>query len=346
MLRFHRWLGLLMAVFWILQAATGIVLTFRWEIEDATLAGPRVPLDIAALGARIETASREHGIVSDAWASSAASDRFDIYYTDASGADRVMRVDGAGGVLRDRSAANMLAEGALFDTLTKFHTSLFAGSTGKWLIGISGVLLLTNLVLGIQMAWPRAGNWARSMLSRPRGPTTARLRGWHRTLGLWGAIPAVLIVSAGIALVFIEDLEKLFHAEIAAPKASTSAARTIGPTEALAVALARYPGAKLSAIEMPNDEHAWYRVRLRASSDVHRNWGKTAVYISAANGTVIEDQRAHSLRSVRGALDFVYPFHTGQAGGAVGRFLVLLIGAWLLTLMTFAIRAWLRSRSS
>jgi uncharacterized iron-regulated membrane protein len=139
-----------LALFWIVQAASGIVLVFRWEIEDATVPGARVPVDLIALGKRIEATTRERGVVSSLWATSAAADRFDIYYTDSAAAERILRVDGAGRVLRDRASDLKVAEGAIFDSLTAFHRSLFAGTTGKWLVGISGVLLLTNLALGLR----------------------------------------------------------------------------------------------------------------------------------------------------------------------------------------------------
>jgi uncharacterized iron-regulated membrane protein len=124
----HRWLGLFLALFWIVQAASGIVLVFRWEIEDATVPGARVPVDLIALGKRIEATTRERGVVSSLWATSAAADRFDIYYTDSAAAERILRVDGAGRVLRDRASDLKVAEGAIFDSLTAFHRSLFAGT--------------------------------------------------------------------------------------------------------------------------------------------------------------------------------------------------------------------------
>jgi len=36
-LRLHRWIGLIFAAFWLLQAVTGALIVFHWEAEDAIL---------------------------------------------------------------------------------------------------------------------------------------------------------------------------------------------------------------------------------------------------------------------------------------------------------------------
>ena len=45
----HRYLALALAVLWLSQALTGLVMVFRWELDDAFIAGDAVPLDPAAL---------------------------------------------------------------------------------------------------------------------------------------------------------------------------------------------------------------------------------------------------------------------------------------------------------
>ena len=57
--KFHRWLSLTMLAFWFLQAATGVVMAFRWELDDALVAGPAAPLDPEALAATIARIERE-----------------------------------------------------------------------------------------------------------------------------------------------------------------------------------------------------------------------------------------------------------------------------------------------
>ena len=103
----HRYLGLLAALFWLIQAASGVAIAFRWEIDDALLAGPQAPIDASALGLRIEAIARAHGGVSSVWASGAVADRFDINYTGVSGVERVMRVNRANVPTLNAKAGNI-----------------------------------------------------------------------------------------------------------------------------------------------------------------------------------------------------------------------------------------------
>lgn len=337
-----------MALFWIIQAVTGVLIVFRWEIDDATLAGASVPFDPHALAGRIDEVGREGGTVSSAWASSGAATRFDIYYTDASGVARVMRVDGAGRSLRDRAEEATFAGGAIFDKLSSIHTSLLAGTIGAVIVGVSGLLLLTNLAFGLKLAWPRGRQWSRSLVQAPRGPSRARVRGWHRLVGLWGAVPAVLIVLAGVLLAFESNVERWLGVERELPTAVPGGESTIAPRaqEPLATALALHPGATLSAFIMPEPEHPVYRIRLRSPGETARNWGMTTVLVSAIDGRVLQDERAPSMFTRRGFLDFAYPFHTGQLGGWLTRAFVLLLGGWLIAMIWLGSRAWLTNRSA
>src|SRR3546814_15565666 len=59
----HRWLSLAMMGFWLLQALTGMLLVFQWELDDATVAGPAAPTQIAAIGGRLTAlAAAEPGL--------------------------------------------------------------------------------------------------------------------------------------------------------------------------------------------------------------------------------------------------------------------------------------------
>ena len=65
--------------------------------------------------------------------------------------------------------------------LVVFHHELLAGKTGSWIVGISGILLLSNLTLGLITAWPRRGWWRASLKPSSKGrpqrgsiPGTAR----------------------------------------------------------------------------------------------------------------------------------------------------------------------------
>src|SRR6185312_6934400 len=152
--KFHRLLGLCVAAFWLIQAVTGVLLTFRQELDNATLRRHGAPVVTAGLGHRIELIQHAGGRVTSLWVADFGADQFDLRYVDA-GTERLMRVDGAGRVLRDGLENALLVNGGFFRTLTLIHTSLLAGDTGEWIIALSGFLLVVNVALGLKLAWPR-----------------------------------------------------------------------------------------------------------------------------------------------------------------------------------------------
>lgn len=343
LLRVHRALGLALAAFWLLQAATGGLLVFRWELEDALLAGSRAGVDSAGLGARIDDIVRAGGRPLDLWASSQAATRFDIYYVDAGGTPRVMRVDGKGQSLRDAVDAGYVGNGAFWDTLTLVHTGLLAGEAGRWVVAASGAILLCNLGVGLAVAWPRAREWRRVLLGRTAGGALARIHAWHRRLGLWLGAVILPFVAAGVLLCFEDELRGLLDAGIPVPDAQ-AAGSTVAASAALAIAAARHPDARLSAVIMPADGEPWYLVRQHRPGDMRRNWGTSTLFVSAADGKVLLDQPAADAPTMRAAIDALYPFHTGQAASTAGRLLVLVQGVWLVAMTVLGVELWRRRR--
>lgn len=343
----HRWVSLTVAAIWLVQAVTGTLSVFRWEIDDWTVAGEHVPVDLKAVGAKVDSLAASPDLsVSSVWTSGTNAGRFDVHY-DWNDAYRIMRIDGQGRTLRDRSGEQVAAQGAIWDTITNIHTSLMLGDTGKWLIGISGLLLLSNIVLGLKLAWPKRGTWRKTLFGKPAGKSTAQLYGWHRKVGLWFAFPALFTVTAGVSMVFSDGLERGLHAELADPAVIPAAKLEgkVGFAQAVGMALETFPGSSFSGVSLPDGESPWYRVRLRNSGEVPRKWGTTVVWVAASDGRIIEAYDASTPRPSRALIDTLYALHTGQIGWVIGRLIVLAIGLCLLMLIALGIPLWWKRRS-
>src|SRR5204863_4627665 len=138
-------------------------------------------------------------------------------------------------------------------------------------IGLSGVLLLTNIVLGLSLAWPRAREWARALVPVGAGAPAAKVYSWHRAIGLWLAIPALLAVSAGIIRAYDDPLADRFEDTRPAPTEAAVAAEPASAgasvAEALSTALHLYPGSTLAALKLPSAHAPWFAVRVRQAHD-------------------------------------------------------------------------------
>jgi uncharacterized iron-regulated membrane protein len=339
----HRRLGLWVGVLWLLQALTGSLVAFRYEIDDATIHTADVRLDPAGLGARIEALTRAGASVESVWSSGSGTDRFDVYFTGVGGRAETLRVDGAGSPLRHSSADDRTLTTAVLEALSTAHESLFAGDAGRWLIGVSGAVLLVNLLSGL---WFARSHW-RAWLRWPAGAPGARLLGWHRQIGLWLAVPAAIVALSGVGLAYRQELEERAGPAPGPPPAEASGApgpARVTAAQALGLALDRYPGAGLTALILPSADGPWYRVRLLTAAERPRVWGTTTVWVDAADARVLAFSDARTKPAVQRLLDALYPVHTGESGGITARVVVVLTGLGLAVLFGAGTAAWYSRR--
>lgn len=346
----HRYLSLGLALFWILQALTGVALVFRWELDDASVAGASRPLDVAAIERRIGLLEEERpGWAATAiWSSATGAHRYDITLENPStGEARTWRVDGLGAVLRSMGSGEKVSNGALYDTLTTFHQTLFLGDRGHWIIGASGLLLASNILLALGLALPRPRRWRAALVPAAGGPVRAWSYAWHRAVGLWLFLPAAVLALCGAAISFEDPLRGWLGAEVAAPSVqptASPAAPRLSPGQAMRQALARYPDATISGVTFPSANAPWYRIRLLQADEPRQAFGRTTVYVSGDDGRLLGDyDTTRAVWRLR-IFDLLYPIHTGQILGPAGRTVVLLVGAWLTVMCGLGIALWASRR--
>ncbi|HSG91923.1 MAG TPA: PepSY-associated TM helix domain-containing protein [Pseudomonadales bacterium] len=343
--RLHRYLGLCLAVLWLSQAATGLVMVFRWELDDATLAGAAAPLDPAALEARVaalEAAQPGHS-VQQLYTSGSGAERFDLYLRSTDGDTDLVRVAGDGRVLRTQPYGRDFGEAGLIQAAAFLHQTLLAGDTGHWIVGVSGLFLLLSIGLGAVLAWPRRGTWRRTIWPRGLRPGAGRVYAWHRAAGLWLAAPAIVLVACGTLMVFEDPLRRALDLDAQPPELRQAPGPTrtpVGLAAALGAALGRFPDAALSGATMPAPGRPWYRVRVLQPGEWRRAYGTSVVYVSAADGTILLAEDALTAPAARRFVEGLYPVHTGEAGGLAGRLLTFAIGSWLLAMLGLGTTLW------
>ena len=341
LLRLHRWAGLAAAGLWLVQALTGMVMVFHWELEDLTVPGVHRATDLDAIDRRLSILAppgSDRRVIS-VWTTAGAADRYDVTVA-RPGEREVVRISGDGAVLRVRDKR----ERGLFGTLVLLHQTLLAGAAGGWIIAASGALLLSNLVLGVMVAWPRKGAWRRAVAPPGRGPLTARIFGWHRALGLWLSAPAAILVLAGATLVFEDGLRNWAHAQPPKIPAIPATRTPVSVAAAARAAEAAVPGSRLTMIETPKAGEAAYRIRLLAPGELRRAYGMTTVFVDANTGRICALFPAASAPVARQFVDALYAVHTGEAEGLPGRLLNLTLAVWLATMVILGVTLWLRRR--
>jgi uncharacterized iron-regulated membrane protein len=352
-LRLHRWVSLSCLAFWAMQVLTGVLIVFHWEIDDALLGGGNAPFDPYAIERRMDIlAPSESGVsVGSLWESGGTTGRYDLFLDRPEGSS-VVRIDGAGKILRERADGEMFANGGWIDTLVGLHHNLLSGDTGSWIVGASGILLLSNLAMGAVAGWPRGGRWRKALWPglAKRG-SAAHAYAWHRAIGLWGVLPALFLVCAGTMLVFADAVNGLVRPDPIGPSSPVSAevsgatsltGSKVGFASAVRAARDRYPEGKVSGVSMPSDDSPFYKVRLLQPGESRRIYGTTTVFVSATDGSVLGSSDALRDGAGRSFVDGLFPFHTGEMGGLAGRIAVLAAGFWLLTMFVLGVVLWRR----
>lgn len=342
----HKYLSLTFGILWVLQALTGVLIVFRGEIEDALLAGPAQPLDAARFGAAAERLVKARGeALAYVMASEGSPNRYDLLFRNGSDQLQAVHVDGAGSVLRERPYDHDYPAPGLFATAHDFHETFLAGDRGKLFLGFSGALLLSNLIFGLTLAWPSRGQALRRvLLPGTSGPFNANVFKWHRALGLMIVVPAILLVSCGIAMQWpVEDWLGVDSPQPVPP--DTAVSNTISADrfplgDAITTALARHPGATLSIVTLPDQDRAWYKVRVRAPGEIRRVFGETTVFVDARDGSVLLDRDAAAMPLDERIANAFFPIHNGEFLGVAGRIVVLLVGLSLLTMATLGGCLW------
>lgn len=344
LVKLHRWLGLAAAAIWLVQAVTGILLTFHFEAEDAMLSTRNVPTDPAAIERRIETLAEAGGKarVDWIWTTAGLSDRYIILHDDSAGVSRKAYIDGAGTMLRNAPADDY----SFLGLMREVHLTLVAGTAGHWILAVSGVLLLTNLIFGLIVAWPKRGQWRQALRPRGRRGSTAGYYSWHKALGLWAGIPALIIIASGTLVMFEEQVRDLVGAEEVSLPPNRATGQPVGFAAASRAAVAAIPGSRFVGTTMPSAGDASYHAWVRAPGELYRGgYGGSLVIVDANDGSIRGAWPITDASMSQIVVASFYPLHTGEGLGLAGRILSLATGLWLAVTIVLGVLLWWRRRA-
>ncbi|MDR3510191.1 MAG: PepSY-associated TM helix domain-containing protein [Caulobacteraceae bacterium] len=346
----HRWLGLALGAIWALQALTGMALMFSRPLDDWSLRASGRPADLAVVDRSLAAILSAHpgARIAEYLPSGGAPGQIDVLVKPRRGASRVVRIDAAAGaVLREGDWSGPPGRVSLIRAILLLHKQLWAGEVGKTLIGLSGLVLLGNLLAGLRLAWPARGRWRATLVpGRERTPVMGAL-GWHRAVALWLAPLALVTVVTGAGMAWSGELQRLFGvADDVRPAAARLAGAPIAPSAAARAALARYPGSSLADVVMPSAKAPWYLIRVRRPGEWRQVFGASLVYVDAHSGAVLAARDALAQPLAGRVIDGFYPAHTGEWAGLGGRIVMFGVGLWLVSTIGLGCGLWLTRRAA
>lgn len=351
--KLHLWLGLTVGLLWALQGLTGAGLVFHRELdrwahpERVGSAGPMAPVDrlVAAATAAGGAAPKRLSVVDT---------RSDIVMADYDGVDGTPRQ-----LFLDAATARVLGErlylpgapgdGATSRFLYNLHERLTAGETGEVIIGSSGILLFSSLAMGLWIGWPRVWRGVAKVKAWRTRPQ--KLYGWHRLVGLSAGFALLLMVPAGIYMIFSAPIRGAVAAVMPhqlpykpAPLPDGAPADWIAPQVAYAAAQARFPDARFVRLTLPSAGAPAFVIRLLQPGEVRAWSGITTVTIDARSGAVLDVYDPLKAPLSNRLADAAFSVHNGEIAGVAGRLLVMLAGVSLPTFYVTGVWLWLAKR--
>ncbi len=346
-IKFHKWLGLALGIFWLLQVISGSLLVFHRELDDLLLASEEyihskatLDLDTALLAVSRELDNAKPSAIIN---SGGQGDFFDILSITPQNETLVTRVSGlTGEVYRTTHWSAPIPKLAFFRIVFLFHKDLLFGTVGHWLIGISGVFFFITACMGLYIGWPQKGLWKSVLKPKPFKWKQTGLYAWHRALGLWVS-PVLLIVSlSGALMVWNIPLKELSGAIIKPPviERAPDNQSPLSLNQAIKKALTLFPGALVAIVELPQDARPYYTIRLKQHAETRRIYGTTTVFVSSITGNILSIHDPLKAPLKFQTFDAFYSLHTGEIFGLAGRVVYQITGLLVISAICFGGLLW------
>lgn len=216
--------------------------------------------------------------------------------------------------------------------LYDLHYRLLLEKPGGVVLGWTGLALIVLLLSGLWAWWPR-GSWAKALRFKRLAPQQRRLRDWHKLGGLSGLVVLVVLTGTGVMLELPDESNAALNA-VGLPVsgmhdvsvASGVTPTMIAPADAVKIAQAALPAARVAWIETPPASGGAYRLRMKVPGDPSRRFPHSFVWVDGSNGAVLAIHDARRVTSGDSVNNWVHPLHDGSAFGLAGRILVALGG--------------------
>ena len=366
LLVWHRWFGLLAALWLTVLALTGSAIVYYDELDRLLVPEQRVATpdgapallaDIAAAAtvAYPGTYARFFDLANrpDETTRVFLADRpdsptplahethvfVDPYTAEVVGAREVGRV------LLDRQH--------LMDVIYGLHVDLLLGHTAMWLLGLLGLLWAVDHVAGAVLALPRLAKWRRSFKVKWKASGYRRDYDLHRAVGLW-LLPVTLVLAlSGVYFNWYD------YAEAAASTVSEVTPRypyTLPDLDAplytpsvpldriVETATAEGDGRGVDMIGYVSAKGV-YEARVFSARDIDP-YGRLLVTVDARTGAVLDSRHQSEGTAADAVFAWQYPLHSGKAFGGLGRFVVFLSGIAVVVLNVTGLSIWWRKRTA
>lgn len=361
-----------MAIFLLIAALTGAVLSFRWEIDallnpslfKVTAAGSA--LSQSELIRRVETRFPDL-LVSSLALPSGPDDALRVFLKTRENAQKApLMMRGmkmplsfnqafvnpyTGEVLGQRNTTNFVVDRVNFvPWMLRLHYSLFLEQWGVWLMGSCALVWFVTAFLGLVLSWPRRWTSLRSwypIVSIRAGKGSYKFNyDLHRASSIL-TFPILIVVAFTSIYLNLPEVVKpviQYFSPISSRASGVGKldldAIIISPEAAIEAARATLPEARVTFVSR-DFVKGLYSIRLRLPQDISPS-GNNTISVAMKDGTVVYQRLAAEQSAADTFIAWQMPLHAGTAFGRTGQILICLSALALVAMCISGFNIWLR----
>ena len=366
LLQIHRTIGLFAGAVFVLVGLSGSILAFRETIDEwlnasimrveMSTPATRRPLEeiLAAALASMPAESKAERVTMPRDPGSAAAitymvetDDFDVDVYEMFVDPYTAKVKGQRLLLHGDSPLSQ----PFIPLVMAFHWTLLLGVNNAYVIGSIGILVFVSILVGLYLWWPRNGDWRLGFRIKWGASPERVVYDAHRSVGAYFVAFLMVTLFTGVAMIFKPATRAavgMFSEVRADPdfgKSTPIPGRTsIGLDAAAAIADRVFPEGSLHWILLPSAPNGVYVVGKQSSDEPNRTKTFRNVGVDQYSGqvTYVQDRSAFTLGEK--FIEWLFPLHSGEAFGLIGRSVVLVVGLTPLALFVTGFLRWRQKR--
>jgi uncharacterized iron-regulated membrane protein len=235
--------------------------------------------------------------------------------------------------------------------LLAFHSTLLLGANNAYLVGSLGILVFLSVFVGLYLWWPRHGDWRLGLKVKWRASRERIVYDLHRSVGIYGAAILLTMLFTGAAMIFkpaTRSATTLFSPVRPDPDFGRSKpipnGAPIGVDAAVSAANSVFPDGRLHWVLLPSTPTGVYVVGKQSRKEPNRSKTYRNVGVDQYSGEVLQVQDRAAFTAGERFLEWLFPLHSGEAFGEIGRPITLLIGVIPLALYVTGFLRWRQRR--
>jgi uncharacterized iron-regulated membrane protein len=244
-----------------------------------------------------------------------------------------------------------IQESSFIHVVTEIHRTLLVPVAGRYIVGISSLILFILTITGLRMWVPKKWKQLKSVLTvNFKAGFKRQNYDWHNVLGFYSS-PVVLLLSlTGFCFTFsMIVIPMLFVLSGKSPQGvgkllGAKSAYTAGVTplplqNVLVIGEATMPGSRIAGLSLPNSPMGNYRMDM-LSKGLPKSGKREMLIVDQYTGKILLNSRTDFPNIGNAYLSWLGPVHFGSFGGLPTKILAVIGGLMPLALFITGFVIW------